>query len=236
MDFYLVARSRWGGSAAGNQISGPVNHVVVHHTFLPDPPCGGSLEDEIEIVRRIETAHKTNGWAGIGYTFLVSPTGRVFEGRGWRRTGAHSPGNNSSSIGLCFMMDGTRKPPTNAAWEAAIELLKEAVRLGHLTSDYTVTGHREHQNTACPGDAVFPLIQRLASGSVGSSTSNRPTLRAGDRNEYVMELQTLLGMSHHHQTGFFGPVTDLAVRNFQTDKELVVDGIVGPLTWTALLG
>ena len=35
--------------------------------------------------------------------------------------------------------------------------------------------------------------------------------------------------------GDFGPKTEAAVRAFQKEKNLAVDGIVGPLTWAALV-
>jgi hypothetical protein len=34
--------------------------------------------------------------------------------------------------------------------------------------------------------------------------------------------------------GWFGPQTDRVVRQFQADKRLAVDGIVGPVTWSTL--
>lgn len=50
----------------------------------------------------------------------------------------------------------------------------------------------------------------------------------------VAELQRLLH-SGLNADGIFGPITDSAVRFYQKDKGLVIDGVVGPKTWASLL-
>jgi peptidoglycan hydrolase-like protein with peptidoglycan-binding domain len=64
-----------------------------------------------------------------------------------------------------------------------------------------------------------------------------PLVRSGDRNHPVRTLQHLLRARNHPVTvdGIFGAKTDAAVRAFQMDKHLAVDGLVGPKTWSALI-
>lgn len=67
--------------------------------------------------------------------------------------------------------------------------------------------------------------------------SKYPVLRKGSKGEYVRKLQTELvakGYDPKGIDGIFGPGCDKAVRQFQKDKGLVVDGCVGPKTWNAL--
>ena len=71
----------------------------------------------------------------------------------------------------------------------------------------------------------------------GEALAARPTLRRGDRGSYVLNLQNLLialGYYSGAADGIFGPLTEQAVRNFQSANGLTVDGIVGPQTWAAL--
>jgi peptidoglycan hydrolase-like protein with peptidoglycan-binding domain len=66
-----------------------------------------------------------------------------------------------------------------------------------------------------------------------------PLLRHGDTGPFVTRLQGDLkihGYDVGQVDGIFGPKTDAAVRQFQSDQGLVVDGIVGPATWEALEG
>lgn len=59
----------------------------------------------------------------------------------------------------------------------------------------------------------------------------RPTLRLGSRGQNVKDLQVALGVK---PDGWFGPRTRQAVKLWQASHRLVVDGVVGPVTWAAL--
>ncbi|MDA2178624.1 peptidoglycan-binding protein [Bacillus cereus] len=66
---------------------------------------------------------------------------------------------------------------------------------------------------------------------------NRPTLRRGSTGHWVVELQKFLQANGYYSgriDGQFGPVTDGAVKNYQSDRGLLADGIVGPKTWCQL--
>lgn len=64
------------------------------------------------------------------------------------------------------------------------------------------------------------------------------TLKVGSRNSAVLYLQRLL-LSFLYPIGsldgIFGGETERAVRAFQSENGLSVDGVVGPATWNALL-
>lgn len=73
----------------------------------------------------------------------------------------------------------------------------------------------------------------------------RPTIRKGNRNAYVKEMQTMLRDLGYNLgicgvDGDFGTATEAALKAFQKDhdgpdgKALAIDGICGPATWWAL--
>ncbi len=66
-----------------------------------------------------------------------------------------------------------------------------------------------------------------------------PILCLGSQGPSVKELQELLNKKSNATLkvdGNFGPKTDQAVRKFQRDCWLVVDGAAGPCTWAAVRG
>lgn len=66
-----------------------------------------------------------------------------------------------------------------------------------------------------------------------------PTLRRGSRGSSVVDLQQRLAAAGYDPgaaDGIFGARTENAVRNYQRAEGLVIDGVVGPVTWERLLG
>lgn len=67
-----------------------------------------------------------------------------------------------------------------------------------------------------------------------------PNLSRNDRGKEVLDVQTRLQhlgceLGREGADGFYGPNTELAVRLFQQQRRLLVDGIVGPNTWRELV-
>jgi hypothetical protein len=70
-----------------------------------------------------------------------------------------------------------------------------------------------------------------------STTPDTPTLRLGSKGPAVLRLQNLLfdrQWLRCKPDGDFGPITESAVRAYQFNKDIVIDGVVGPATWAAL--
>jgi len=80
----------------------------------------------------------------------------------------------------------------------------------------------------------------IPNGIGGDIPDFKPTIRKGDKGEYVKILQTQLVKRGYDigKAGIdsnFGSGTEKAVKSFQKDHPpLIVDGIVGKLTWEAL--
>jgi len=82
-------------------------------------------------------------------------------------------------------------------------------------------------------------IPKGMEGGAGPLPDIKPTLRKGNKGEYVTLLQTKLiqrgyDLSPYGADGAFGNKTYAAVKLFQEQHGLKADGIVGQMTWSAL--
>ena len=70
-------------------------------------------------------------------------------------------------------------------------------------------------------------------------SSWHPTIRRGNKGQAVTDAQKLLkalgyDLGSYGVDGDFGRATENAVKAFQKDHNLTVDGVIGPMTWDAL--
>lgn len=87
--------------------------------------------------------HKSQGWKGIGYHYVVRRDGTIERGRPETDVGAHCQNHNRHSIGVCYEggLDAMGKPAdtrTKAQKASLLRLLKElrerypkAIIVGH---------------------------------------------------------------------------------------------------------
>ena len=135
----------------------PVSYLFIHHTAGAQCSTRDACSAQM---RSIQAYHMdTNGWADIGYNYLVGGDGAVYEGRGWPKVGAHTYGYNSVSVAISLMGDFTNVLPSAAMLQATKDLINCAETQGVLTSNYRMFGHRDGGCTACPGNRLYPEIQ-----------------------------------------------------------------------------
>jgi peptidoglycan hydrolase-like protein with peptidoglycan-binding domain len=92
------------------------------------------------------------------------------------------------------------------------------------------------KNCTDPSVVTPPRYDTTPTGP-GGAVSPWPVVRRGAQHHPIRTLQYLLRAGGHGVTvdGIFGAQTEAAVRAFQQQKHLAVDGIVGALTWSAVV-
>jgi len=144
----IVSRAEWGAVAAKSHSklhADRVTMIVLHHTTGVFTGRG-----TVQAIQRFHMGPDRK-WADIGYSFLVAPTGEIFEGRGWDYTGAHARGHNSTSIGIAYIGDGRQSVPD----AAKVSILRLSVEADRRFGVLRRVGHRDVGSTVCPGDVLY---------------------------------------------------------------------------------
>jgi uncharacterized protein (TIGR03437 family) len=178
----IVTRTEWGCpdgqvTTHGTLSYTTVTHLIVHHTATGN---AAPNNDWAAIVRSVWNLHVfTNGWADIGYNYLIDPNGVIYEGRagGDNVMGAHFSGVNAGTMGVSMLGTFTDVVPTNPAlinlkkilaWKADQRTLDPVGTSLHTASGLnlkTISGHRDGPGaTECPGNALYPLLPEIRTG------------------------------------------------------------------------
>ena len=185
----IVTRTQWGGDEVPPR-SGPaygqVQLALVHHTVNANDY---GPEDSAAMVLGIAKYHRDhNGWNDVGYNFLVDQYGQIFEGRAGgidqAIVGAQAQGFNSVSTGIACLGTFTGVAQSEAGLEAVARLIGWKLSLHGIPTQGLVTvtsaggetnrfaagtpvtferisGHRDGNNTSCPGDVLYTQLPDL---------------------------------------------------------------------------
>ena len=123
-----------------------INKIVIHCTATPE-----GREHNVADIRRW---HLKRGFSDIGYHYLIHIDGKIEVGRPLHRIGAHTSGENTGSIGVCYVggmtkdMKKAKDTRTQAQKDSLVKLLHELIY--KYNKDMTIHGHNEFANKACP--------------------------------------------------------------------------------------
>jgi putative cell wall-binding protein len=145
----IITRAEWGADetiGTHDRLFAPLEKAAIHHTAIDE----GDPEAQI---RGIQRSHvRTNGWADIGYNFLVDREGRIYEGR-WAREyddgevhdaedgegnlviGAHATSHNPGILGVAVLGNYTSATLTPASLAAIVRLVTWKFALHEVTAN-----------------------------------------------------------------------------------------------------
>ena len=185
----IRTRKDWGADESirdrNFKYTGTVKAVFVHHTADGN---AYSCDESAKVIRSIYRYHvKTNGWADIGYNFVVDKCGTVFEGRAGgvdkAVLGAHTLGFNTDTTGIAALGTYTSTVPNDYLLTGIEKLIawkldpygrdpkgKVTLTSSDSGSRYprgtkhafdVISGHRDGFNTECPGQKMYDKLREI---------------------------------------------------------------------------
>ena len=119
--------------------------IVIH--------CSAVRPDQTSSAEQIDSWHKSRGWKGIGYHYVVYLDGSIHAGRPESAIGAHCTGHNRNSLGVCYVggmtadMRHAKDTRTPEQKKALLQLLRQ---LKKRYPGAKIYGHRNFAAKACP--------------------------------------------------------------------------------------
>lgn len=168
--------------APSNPSTTDPSHIIVHHSG--DNLVWPAGTDFKLVVQAYWDEHvNTNGWADIGYNWLIDRNGIIYEGRGDGIRGAHFSCMNQFTTGICLIGNFELENPSSTAlnklkdlvaWEATDKGVDVLNGSRHISSEldlFHLSGHRDGNSatvpqscasgTVCPGGNLYSLLPSL---------------------------------------------------------------------------
>ena len=114
-----------------------INYIVVH--------CTGTNSQLDISASDIDIYHKSLGWSGIGYNYVIKLDGTFEMGRDVNLIPSHVKGFNKNSIGIVYVggLDSNLKPTDTRTEEQKKTLILLLTKLKFFYPKARILGHRD---------------------------------------------------------------------------------------------
>ena len=144
-------------------------HIIIHHT-VNDLEKVTTPEEAKIVINSIFRSHAlTNQRWDIGYNFIIDPWWTIYEGRGGGAdvVGAHSPFNNSDSIGIALLWNFEVNEPTEEQMKSLINLSTAVAKYYDINPYTQVYSHMQ--------SSTYPYIKDVVTDSIMWHKDTRAT-------------------------------------------------------------
>jgi len=162
-----LCRAAWGAEPpTGDFIPHEIEQMTIHHSAVV-------LRDNRDApghLRSYQEDHQARGWSDIAYHLLVDRHGNVYQGRPtWAVGDSATPYDPTGHLLVLCVGNFEVQTISAAQLNATIDVLAWAsVRFG--VSPGTISGHRDHAATSCPG---MDLYRYIADGTIRRRVARR---------------------------------------------------------------
>lgn len=200
-------------------------------------------ESSVENVNAYHTSISTQnhitpkGCPHICYHYAIRKNGEILQTNELSDITWHCKGQNTSSVGIMLVgnfagpgYDMGSSVPTPEQIQSTEQLVDFLLKSLHL-SNASLFGHYQFGKPACPGYVMQEWVEQKR-GQMSAEIEDHQVVKS------ITEIQSRLnklGYNSGAMDGILGIKTQSAIRRFQTDQQLISDGIVGPQSWSRLL-
>ena len=208
-----------------------INKIIIHQEL------GESNIEAVNLyhIRPNHISHK--GCPHFCYHYGIEETGDIIQANELSQICWHTKGQNDTGISIMLVgnfsgsgHDMAGSEPTDKqinALEFLVDYLNKVLSFSHQE----LYGHYHFGKPACPGYKIQEWIENRR--NIIEDVKDLDKIKKTAR-EIQKSLNTL-GYNCGKPDGIIGVQTLSAIRSFQRDQRLNVDGIVGPQTWKYLL-
>ena len=149
----VVSREDWGAKpASGNFREHEIEQITIHHSDDATTATGPAL------YRIWQSWHQSLGWTDVAYHVIVGRDGRVFDGRPhWAVGDTATEYDPTGHFLIVVEGDYDTQTPTPEQLESLAQMVAWASTTFDVSID-TISGHRDHAATTCPGDNLYAKL------------------------------------------------------------------------------